>query len=140
MTSPHGHGGTVDAAVPRFNQACVAVLTGLAFVVQVWPIVPAVTIVVAIDRFAGPRFGLFTTVYVRFIRPRLGRSITMEPSGPVRFAQVLGIAMLTLASMMFAAGIPALGWSVTLAVTALATLAATTRVCVGCLIYERVAS
>jgi hypothetical protein len=130
---------TVDVNVPRFNQACVAVLTGLAFVLSVWPIVPAVAVVLLVDRLAGPRYGLFSAAYARFVRPRIDGAITMEPAAPPRFAQDLGIVMLVLASAAFASGLSGLGWVLTLVVTGLATLAAATKVCVGCLIYERVA-
>jgi hypothetical protein len=45
--------------------------------------------------------------------------------------------MLGLATLAFVAGWATAGWTFTLIVTALATLAAATRICVGCLIYER---
>lgn len=131
---------TIDANVPRFNQACVAVLTGLAFVLQAWPVVPVVAAVVAIDRFLGPRYGLFTITYRRFVRPRVRVDIVEEPAEPHRFAQALGLVMLALASATFMVGSSGLGWVLTLVVTALATLAVATRVCVGCLIYDRVTS
>ncbi len=127
----------VDVDVPRFNQACVAALTGLSFVVQIWPIVPLVAVVLAITRFVGPRFGLFTQLYVRIIRPRRSGPVVTEPAGPPRFAQLLGVLVLGAASGAFLLGFPVAGWVLTLLVTALATLAATTRICVGCLIYER---
>jgi len=129
--------GRIDVNVPRFNQACVAVLTGLAFVIQSWPMVAFVALVLAVNRLAGPRYGLFTQVYVRLIKPRLGGTIETEPSGPPRFAQLLGIVFLGLATVAFVAGGPTVGWALTLMVTALAALAATTRICVGCVIYER---
>ena len=129
--------GQVDVNVPRFNQGCVAALTGLAFVVQVWPIVPVVAAALAITRFAGPRFGVFTQVYVRLVKPRLSGPLVTESVDPPRFAQLLGVVVLTVASVLFVGGFATAGWVVTLIVTALATLAATTRVCVGCIIYER---
>ena len=127
----------VDVNVPRFNQACVAVLTGLAFVLQWWPLVTLVGVILAVTRFAGPQYGLFTQLYVRLIRPRLDGAIETEPSAPPRFAQLLGVAFLGIATVLFVAGASTAGWIVTLIVTALATLATTTRICVGCIIYDR---
>ena len=127
----------IDVNVPRFNQACVAVLTGLAFVIQWWPLVTVVGAIVAVTRLAGPEYGLFTQVYIRLIRPRLAGEIETEPSAPPRFAQMLGIAVLGLATVLVIAGATAAGWIVTLFIPALATLAATTKICVGCIIYER---
>jgi hypothetical protein len=129
--------GDIDVNVPRFNQACVAALTGLAFVTQAWIIVPLVAIVLGATRFAGPRFGLFTQIYVRWLRPRRTSPVVTEPAGPPRFAQLLGVVFLGLASVLFLGGLMVAGWVVTLLVTALATLAATTRVCVGCIIYRK---
>lgn len=126
----------VDAAVPRFNQAMVAALTALAFVLQIWALVGLVLAVIALNRFAGARYGLFTQLYVRFIRPRRTTAIENEWAAPPRFAQLLGVLFLGLAMLLFAAGIHAAGWAVTLLVTALATLAAATRICVGCMLYE----
>lgn len=130
----------VDVNVPRFNQACVALLTGVAFVTQVWVLVPIVAAILALTRFAGPRYGLFTRVYVGLLRPRLSGPVATEPAGPPRFAQLLGVVFLALATVLFAVGWMTPGWVVTLVVTALAALAATTRICVGCIIYERAVS
>jgi len=129
--------GKVDVNVPRFNQACVAALTGFAFVVQAWPIVPVIAAILAITRFAGPRFGVFTQAYVRLVKPRLSGPVVTEPVDPPQFAQLLGVVFLTAASVLFVGGLATAGWVVTLIVTALATLAAMTRICVGCIIYER---
>lgn len=128
----------IDVNVPRFNQACVAALTGVAFVFQVWPLVAVVAAALLLTRVGGPRMGPFTQTYLRAIRPLLGGEVRTEPSGPPRFAQLLGVVFLTAATVMFVFGAIVAGWVVTLAVTALATLAATTRICVGCMIYEQV--
>ncbi len=127
----------IDANVPRFNQACVAVLTAIAFVVQSWPLVAAVALVLGVTRFVGPRYALFTQIYVRFVRPRLRGEVVTEPAAPPRFAQLLGFLLLSLATVLFLVGASTLGWIVTLIVTLLATLAAVTRICVGCIIYDK---
>ena len=129
----------VDAGIPRFNQGCVAVLTGTAFVVQWWPLVGAVALVLGITWLGGPRYGLFTQIYVRVVRPRRHGDIVTEDAAPPRFAQLLGATLLTVATVLLASGLESAGWILTLVVTALATLAATTRVCVGCRLYDRLA-
>lgn len=129
--------GRVDVNVPRFNQACVAVLTGIAFVTQWWPLVAFVAVALALTRFGGPQVGLFTQIYVRMLRPKVDGAVETEPSGPPRFAQLLGVVFLGGATVAFVLGSPVLGWVLTLIVTALAALAATTRICVGCVIYDR---
>jgi hypothetical protein len=127
---------TVDVNVPRFNQAMVAILTAVGFVTGWWGFVIAAWAGVALNRFAGPRFGPFTQIYVRAIRPRLLTSPDTEWSLPPRFSQLLAFLFLGTAGILFAVGLEAAGWFITLAVTALATLAATARICVGCLLYE----
>jgi len=127
----------IDANVPRFNQACVAVLTAIAFVVQSWPLVAAVAVVLGFTRFVGPRYALFTQIYVRFVRPRLRGEVVTEPAAPPRFAQLLGFVFLSLATVLFLVGASTLGWVVTLIVTLLAALGALARICVGCIIYDK---
>ena len=127
----------VDVNVPRFNQACVAALTGLAFVLQWWPLVVVTAVILAITRFAGPRYGVFTQIYVRLIRPNLDSEVETEAAAPPRFAQLVGTLVLGAASVAFIAGWMSVGWVLTLIVTALAALAAATKVCVGCIVYER---
>ena len=127
----------VDVNVPRFNQLCVAVLTGLAFVLGFWQVVPVVAVILGLTRFGGPQVGLFTQIYVRFIKPRRTAPVETEPAAPPRFAQLIGFAFLAAASLAFVAGFGVVGWVITLIVTALATLAAATRICVGCMVYEQ---
>jgi hypothetical protein len=127
----------VDVNVPRFNQFCVAVLTGLAFVVGFWQLVPVVAVILGLTRFGGPQVGLFTQIYLRLIRPRRTAPVETEPVAPPRFAQLIGFIFLTVGSLAFVAGFDVVGWVVTLIVTALATLAAATKICVGCMLYEQ---
>lgn len=129
----------VDVNVPRFNQSLVALFTGAGFLLD-QPILVALTFaVLAVSVVGGPRAAPFTRLYVGLIRPRLQPDgpTEFEPAAPPRFAQMLGTGFLGAATLALYAGSSTLGWSLTLVVTALAALAATARICVGCLIYER---
>lgn len=128
----------VDVNIPRFNQAWVALLTAAAFVFQWWPLVAITAVIVAVTRFAGPRLGPFTQLYVRVVRPRVAGPVETEWAAPPRFSQVLAIVFLGAASVLFASGLSVAGWAITLLVTALATLSAAARICVGCIFYEAV--
>ncbi|NNF88676.1 MAG: DUF4395 domain-containing protein [Acidimicrobiia bacterium] len=128
---------TVDVNVPRFNQVMVAALVGAAFVLQWWPLVAITAGILALTRFGGPRLGVFTQTYVRMIRPRMAGPIEHEAAAPPRFAQLLGTVFLGAATVLFVVGWPVAAWAVAVAVFALAMLAATTRICVGCIIYDR---
>jgi hypothetical protein len=72
----------VDVNVPRFNQAMVAALVGIAFAIQWWPLVAVTAAILALTRLGGPTRGLFTQVYVRLIRPRTEGQIETEAAGP----------------------------------------------------------
>lgn len=128
----------VDVNVPRFNQACVAGITAIAFVLGIWQLVPLVAVVLGLTRFGGPRYGLFTQIYIRLIRPRIGSEITTESVAPPKFAQLIGFVFLAVATGAFLVGFMTIGWVITLIVTALAALAAATRICVGCMLYEQI--
>lgn len=128
----------VDVNIPRFNQGVIAVVTGLAFLMQAPWLVLAAAVVLAASAFTG--FRPLTWMYIRLVRPRLqpdGPS-EFEPSAPPRFSQRLGAGFLGVASLALFLGSPVIGWTITLLVTALASLAAAARICVGCIFYERV--
>ncbi len=130
---------TVDVNIPRFNQALVAILTAIAFVAAEPWLVVVTFAVLAISWLGGSATSLFSQLYVRLVRPRLdaGGPSEVEPAAPPRFAQLIGTIVLGAAVVAFAMDLTALGWALTLIVTALAGLAAATRICVGCILYER---
>lgn len=125
----------IDVNVPRFNQAAVAALTGLGFIFAWWPLVAVAWLGVTLNRVVGPRWGPFTQLYVRTVRPRLASEPQTEWAAPPRFSQLLAVSFLGSATLLFMLGLSAAGWVVTLIVTALATLAAAARICVGCMLY-----
>jgi hypothetical protein len=132
----------VDVNVPRFNQALVTVFTGAAFLLD-QPAIVAVTFgVLALSWLGGPSIAPFTRLYVGVIRPRLQPEgpTEFETAAPPRFAQMLGTVFLGAATVALYAGAQSIGWGLSLVVTALAGLAATARICVGCMIYERTVS
>lgn len=131
----------VDVNVPRFNQAFVATSTGVAFIVDAPWLVAAVAAILIVSRLGGPRLSPLTQLYVRMVRPRLQPNgpTEFEAAEPPRFAQLLGGMFLTAATATFILGFDTLGWAITLAVTTLAALAASTRICIGCIVYKKVA-
>lgn len=129
----------VDVNIPRFNQALVAVLTAVAFFADIRWLVAVTFVVLAVSWLGGPAVAPFTHLYVGVVRPRIQpRGPTeFEPAEPPRFAQMLGTIVLGGATWALYAGQDGLGWGLALVVTALATLAAAARICVGCILYER---
>lgn len=129
---------TVDVAVPRFNQAVIAALTGFAFLADLPWLVAVSFAILALSWAGGPRLAPLTRLYVGVVRPRLRPQgpAAFEDARPPRFAQLLGTIFLGGATIAFLVGAPAIAWVLTLLVTSLAALAATTALCVGCLLYQ----
>ncbi len=129
----------IDVNVPRFNQSVIGALTATAFLLQAAWLVAVAFGLLALSFVGGPRVAPLTQLYVKVLRPRFQPEgpTEFEKAAPPRFAQLMGTAVLGLALVAFVLGWDVVAWASTLVVMALATLAATTRVCVGCIIYER---
>jgi hypothetical protein len=83
----------------------------------------------------GPAYGPVLIAYAKLIRPRLAPPTELEDPRPPRFAATVGVVFLAASTLAFVAGADALGWALALVVAALAALAATTGICVGCELY-----
>lgn len=125
----------IDPRGPRFNQAVLTAALLIGFLLDLRVVVPAFAIVLFVGAAFGPRYGPFLRLYAEIIRPRLAPATELEDPRPPRFAAAVGVAFLAAATAAFAAGGPGLAWTLALVVAALAGLAATTGLCVGCEIY-----
>ena len=129
----------IDPRGPRFNQAVLSVGLLAAFLLDLRWAVPALGTCLLVGAALGPSYGPFLRFYGTVIRPRLAAPKELEDPRPPRFAASVGTVFLGGATVAFAAGVPALGWVLALAVAGLAGLAAVTEICVGCEIYLAVA-
>ena len=125
----------IDPRGPRFNQAVLTVALLAGFVADWRAVVPVFAVVLFLGAAFGPRYGPFLRLYADVVRPRLAPPTSLEDPRPPRFAAAVGVAFLGAASLAFLAGHPGLGWGLALMVAALAGLAATTGICVGCEVY-----
>ena len=125
----------IDSRAPRTNQAIVGTLSIVAFVTGWWPILALLAAQLAIGLRFGRRYCLPCLLYFDVIQPHFGEG-PIEDSRPPRFANQVGVAFLGSASLAHLAGLTALGWGLGLIVAALALLAATTGLCVGCQMYK----
>ena len=73
--------------------------------------------------------------YFEWVQPRLGEG-PLEDSRAPRFANILGAFFLNGAALAYLVGAPHVGLGLAVMVTVLATLAATTGLCVGCEVYR----
>lgn len=125
----------IDPRGPRFNQAVLTVALLGAFLLDAEAVVALFAVVLFAGAAFGPRYGPFLRLYAEVIRPRLRPPRELEDPRPPRFAAAVGVVFLAAAAVAFAAGAEGLGWALALVVAALAGLAATTGICVGCEVY-----
>src|SRR5919106_6550228 len=115
-------------------QATIGLLALVAFATGWWPLLAILAAQLAIGVTLGRRWCLPCVFYFEVLQPRLGEG-PLEDSRPPRFANVVGLVFLTSASVAVYAGAETVGWGLALTVAALALLAATTGLCLGCEMY-----
>ncbi len=126
------HPQPIDPRGPRFNQAVLTVALLAGFVADLPVVAPVFALVLFLGAAFGPSYGPFLRIYATYIKPHLDPPAHVEDPRPPRFAATVGVVFLSAATVAFAAGAPGLGWGLALIVAALAGLAATTGICVGC--------
>ncbi|MGH2499184.1 MAG: DUF4395 family protein [Candidatus Limnocylindria bacterium] len=132
---PYRDTDVIDARAPRFNQATVGVLSGVAVLAGWWPLLALLALQLAVGLWFGRRWCLPCLFYFEVVQPRLGEG-PIEDSRPPRFANQIGLVFLGAASAAYAVGWSMAGGILGLAVAALALLAAMTGLCVGCELYR----
>ena len=135
IAHPYRDTDVIDARAPRFNQVVVGSVSLLAVITGFWPALALLAAQLAIGLTLGRRWCLPCVAYFELIQPRFGEG-PLEDSRPPRFANKIGFAVLSGATLAYLLGQPLLGAVLGLLVAALALLAATTGFCVGCWIYK----
>jgi hypothetical protein len=132
---PYRDTDVIDSWAPRFNQAVIGSLALFAFALDFWPLLALLALQLVVGLIFGRRWCLPCLAYFELVQPRIGEG-PVEDSRPPRFANMLGATVLGVASVLFALGFEWAGWTLGLVVAALALLAATTGLCVGCEAYR----
>jgi hypothetical protein len=125
----------IDPRGPRFNQAVLTIALLAGFLADWRPVVPIFALVLLLGAALGPRWGPFLRLYADVVRPRLAPPLELEDPRPPRFAAAIGVVFLAGSSIAFLAGGAGVGWVLALIVAALAGLAASTGICVGCEVW-----
>jgi hypothetical protein len=127
----------VDTHLAKFTQACVVVLTAVAFIVQ-WPVLTLITMLcMGISAFA-PAASPFRLLYRNIVLPLhlLKPRIVEDDPAPHRFAQGVGTLFLIAATLvLFFTNATVLGWTLDLIVFVLAGINLTVGFCAGCFVY-----
>lgn len=132
---PYQDTDVIDARAPRFNQGTVGVVAVIALLTGWWWLFGLLALQLTLGLRFGRRWCLPCVFYFEVVQPRFGEG-PVEDSRPPRFANMIGATLLWVATLAFAAGVPVVGTVIGVAVAALALLAATTGLCVGCELYR----
>jgi phosphate/sulfate permease len=132
---PYRDTQVIDERAPRVNQTVVGLVALLAVVGGWWWLLALLALQLALGLTFGRRWCLACVAYFELIQPRLGEG-RLEDARPPRFANMVGLAVLTAASLAYAGGVTTAGAALGLLVAVLALLAATTGFCAGCTAYK----
>jgi hypothetical protein len=127
----------VDTHLLKFSQACVLLLSALAFLLN-QPIIALITAIALALSAAVPAAGPFRLLYrgvalpLHLLQPR----VVEDDPAPHRFAQGVGAAFLLASSLvLFLTQAFVLGWALDLIVFFLSGLNFTVGFCAGCFVY-----
>src|ERR671923_1127861 len=98
----------IDSRGPRFNQATIGTLAAVAVATGWWWLLAVLAAQLAVGLTLGRRFCLPCLVYFELVQPRFGEG-PLEDARPPRFANLVGLAVLSAASVAFALGAGVLG-------------------------------
>ena len=132
---PYRDTDVIDAHAPRFNQATVGVVSLVAVLSGWWPLLGLLALQLGIGLHFGRRYCLPCVAYFELVQPRIGEG-EIEDSRPPKFANQVGLVVLTSATISHAVGLSSLGTGLGLLVAGLALLAASTGFCAGCEMYR----
>lgn len=125
----------IDRRAPRFNQAVVGLLAVIATVTGFWPLLTLLAVQLAVGLTFGRKYCLPCAAYFTWVQPRFGEG-PLEDARMPKFANQIGVAVLTAATLCHLVGWSTAGWWLGLMVAVLASLAAITGLCVGCELYR----
>jgi hypothetical protein len=132
---PYRDLAVIDSRAPRTNQAVVGSLALLAVVTGWWWLLALLALQLAVGLTFGRRYCWPCLAYFELIQPRFGEG-PLEDARPPRAANIVGLVVLTAATLAYAAGWTIAGMALGALVAALALLAALTGFCTGCEAYK----
>jgi thiol-disulfide isomerase/thioredoxin len=128
----------IDSRAPRFNQVVVATGSLIAVLTGFWPIFLLLGAQLAVSVIFGRKYCLPCVFYFEVVQPRFGEG-ELEDSRAPRFANLIGAAFLLSAAALSALGFVTFDAVLGSIVAALAGLAVSTGLCVGCEVYKIIA-
>jgi Domain of unknown function (DUF4395) len=135
LADPYRDTDVIDSRAPRFNQTVVGLVSVLAVVSGWWWLLAVLAAQLVVGLAFGRRYCLPCLAYFELVQPRFGEG-PLEDARPPRFANMVGAAVLTAASLAYGFGYETAGVLLGILVAALALLAAATGFCAGCEAYK----
>lgn len=103
----------LDGNAQRAQLLGQSVLLGLAWVLDLWPLVIATGVVLSVGFVDWPRAALFVRVHERWVAPRLA-AVPPADGRPPRFSAIAGAATLMPLGALIGAGFGSVGWAIVL--------------------------
>jgi hypothetical protein len=135
LADPYRDLDVIDSRGPRTNQAVIGTLALVAVLTGWWWLLALLAAQLAVGLTFGRRFCLPCLAYFELIQSRFGEG-PLEDARPPRVANMIGLTVLTAASVAYALGWGVAGAALGLLVAALALVAAITGFCTGCEAYK----
>jgi hypothetical protein len=132
---PYDDTQVIDSRAPRTNQAVIGVVSVLAVATGWWWLLSLLALQLALGLVFGRRYCLPCLAYFELIQPRFGEG-PLEDSRPPRAANIVGLVVLSAASIAYGIGQETPGALLGVLVAVLALLAAITGFCTGCEAYK----
>jgi hypothetical protein len=129
----------VDPRGPRVGAVITTVVLAVALATSNGWVVAAQGVIFAIGAIGGLNHSPYGLLFKRFIRPRLAAPTELEPEGPPRFAQAVGLGFAVLGAVGYLTGVTPLGIVATAAALLAAFLNAAFGFCLGCEVQLRIA-
>ncbi|HLA43462.1 MAG TPA: DUF4395 domain-containing protein [Aggregatilineales bacterium] len=126
----------VDHNALRTNQAFIIVLLGLAYVLDLTPLVAFVAVVMLVGSIYPP-VRLFVLFYQHILKPAglLKPDVVEDNPEPHRFSMALGGIFTTASTIAFLLEASTIGWILSFIVVGLAALNLFLGFCAGCFVY-----
>jgi Domain of unknown function (DUF4395) len=135
LADPYRDLDVIDSRAPRFNQVVIGSLS-LVAILAGWPwLLALLALQLVVGLTLGRRYCLPCLVYFELVQPAFGEG-PLEDSRPPRFANMVGVAVLTMSFASYLAGLDTIGAALGLLVAGLALLAGATGFCAGCEAYK----
>jgi hypothetical protein len=129
----------VDPRGPRVGAAITTVVLVVALATSNGWVVAAQAVVFGISAIGGLKRSPYGLLFKTFIRPRLAPPTELEPEGPPRFAQAVGLGFAVLGAVGYLTGVTPLGIVATGFATLAAFLNAAFGFCLGCEVQLKIA-